>query len=137
MDWSLGILNSLIRIVIGQDVDVSNSLVTTSASGSTCTSAFRACYSSRSTRFQWLALTRADSVSTLRNVDQCTVNDYADGNTDEELCNRWMQLSAFVPFYRNHNTYAALPQEPYRWASVANASRIAIAARYALLPYWV
>jgi alpha-glucosidase len=61
----------------------------------------------------------------------------ADGNTDEELCNRWMQLSAFVPFYRNHNTYAALPQEPYRWDSVANASRIAIAARYAMLPYWV
>ncbi|KAG1814614.1 glycoside hydrolase family 31 protein [Suillus subaureus] len=65
-------------------------------------------------------------------ADTCGFND----NTDEELCNRWMQLSAFVPFYRNHNTYAALPQEPYRWESVANASRIAIAARYSLLPYW-
>src|ERR1700710_172025 len=58
-------------------------------------------------------------------------------NTDEELCNRWMQLSAFMPFCRNHNTYGATPQEPYRWTSVAYASRIAIAARYALLPYWV
>ncbi|KAJ6533997.1 glycoside hydrolase family 31 protein [Mycena vulgaris] len=58
------------------------------------------------------------------------------GNTDEELCNRWMQLSAFMPFYRNHNQRSALSQEPYRWDSVANASRIAIAARYALLPYW-
>ncbi|KAH7923368.1 glycoside hydrolase family 31 protein [Leucogyrophana mollusca] len=58
------------------------------------------------------------------------------GNSDEELCNRWMQLSAFVPFYRNHNTYGAIPQEPYRWPSVANASRIAIAVRYSLLPYW-
>ncbi|EIW75838.1 glycoside hydrolase family 31 protein [Coniophora puteana RWD-64-598 SS2] len=58
------------------------------------------------------------------------------GNTDEELCNRWMMMSAFVPFYRNHNTYAALSQEPYRWDSVANASRIAIAARYSMLPYW-
>ncbi|KAG1879989.1 glycoside hydrolase family 31 protein [Suillus subluteus] len=66
-------------------------------------------------------------------ADTCGFND----NTDEELCNRWMQLSAFVPFYRNHNTNGALPQEPYRWESVANASRIAIAARYAMLPYWV
>ncbi|KAJ8584016.1 glycoside hydrolase family 31 protein [Rhizopogon salebrosus TDB-379] len=57
-------------------------------------------------------------------------------NTDEELCNRWMQLSAFMPFYRSHNTYGAIPQEPYRWPSVAYASRIAIAAKYALLPYW-
>ncbi|KAF9218886.1 glycoside hydrolase family 31 protein [Gyrodon lividus] len=57
-------------------------------------------------------------------------------NTDEELCNRWMQLSAFTPFYRNHNTYGAIPQEPYRWPSVANASRTAIAIRYTLLPYW-
>ena len=48
-----------------------------------------------------------------------------------------MQLSAFTPFYRNHNTYGALPQEPYRWPSVADASRTAIAIRYALLPYWV
>ncbi|TFK70865.1 hypothetical protein BDN72DRAFT_896086 [Pluteus cervinus] len=59
-----------------------------------------------------------------------------DGNTDEELCNRWMQLAAFTPFYRNHNIKGAIPQEPYRWDSVANATRTAIAARYSLLPYW-
>jgi alpha-glucosidase len=47
-----------------------------------------------------------------------------------------MQLSAFHPFYRNHNILGAIPQEPYRWDSVAEASRVAIAARYALLPYW-
>ncbi|KAK2459580.1 hypothetical protein APHAL10511_008390 [Amanita phalloides] len=58
------------------------------------------------------------------------------GNTDEELCNRWMQLSAFMPFYRNHNVKGAIPQEPYRWDSVANASRTAMAIRYSLLPYW-
>ncbi|EIW75810.1 glycoside hydrolase family 31 protein [Coniophora puteana RWD-64-598 SS2] len=58
------------------------------------------------------------------------------GNTTEELCNRWHMLSAFAPFYRNHNG-GSNPQEPYRWPSVANATRIAIAARYALLPYWV
>ena len=58
-------------------------------------------------------------------------------NTDEELCGRWMQLSAFLPFYRNHNIRGAIPQEPYRWDSVASASRTAIAIRYSMLPYWV
>ncbi|KAI0338173.1 glycoside hydrolase family 31 protein [Trametopsis cervina] len=65
-------------------------------------------------------------------ADTCGFN----GNTDEELCNRWMQLSAFMPFYRNHNERGAISQEPYRWDSVANASRIAITQRYSLLPYW-
>ncbi|KAI0800475.1 glycosyl hydrolases family 31-domain-containing protein [Fomes fomentarius] len=65
-------------------------------------------------------------------ADTCGFNE----NTDEELCNRWMQLSAFLPFYRNHNTIGALSQEPYRWDSVAEASRVAMQARYSLLPYW-
>ncbi|KAF5309523.1 hypothetical protein D9619_012366 [Psilocybe cf. subviscida] len=65
-------------------------------------------------------------------ADTCGFN----GNTDEELCNRWMQLAAFTPFYRNHNIKGAISQEPYRWDSVANASRTAIAVRYSLLPYW-
>ena len=64
-------------------------------------------------------------------VDTCGFN----GNSDEELCNRWMQLSAFFPFYRNHNTLTALPQEPYRWSSVIDASKKAMAIRFALLPY--
>ncbi|KAF8965499.1 glycosyl hydrolases family 31-domain-containing protein [Flammula alnicola] len=65
-------------------------------------------------------------------ADTCGFN----GNTDEELCNRWMQLSAFTPFFRNHNIKGAISQEPYRWDSVANASRTTIAIRYSLLPYW-
>ncbi|RDX50567.1 hypothetical protein OH76DRAFT_1512787 [Lentinus brumalis] len=65
-------------------------------------------------------------------ADTCGFND----NTDEELCNRWMQLSAFVPFYRNHNVQGAISQEPYVWESVANASRTAIQVRYSMLPYW-
>jgi alpha-glucosidase len=64
-------------------------------------------------------------------VDTCGFG----GNADEELCNRWMQLSAFFPFYRNHNTLSANSQEAYVWASVADASRKAMAIRYSLLPY--
>ncbi len=44
-------------------------------------------------------------------VDTCGF----DGNADMELCARWMQLSAFFPFYRNHNVLGAAPQEPYVW----------------------
>jgi alpha-glucosidase len=65
-------------------------------------------------------------------ADTCGFN----GNTDEELCNRWMQLSAFFPFYRNHNVLSAIPQEPYRWASVIEASKAAMKIRYAILPYF-
>lgn len=64
-------------------------------------------------------------------VDTCGFN----GNSDMELCARWMQLSAFFPFYRNHNVLAAAPQEPYLWAEVAEATRAAMRVRYALLPY--
>ena len=56
------------------------------------------------------------------------------GNSDEELCNRWMQLSAFFPFYRNHNDIMAIDQEPYVWASVAEAPRPARNVRGACRP---
>lgn len=64
-------------------------------------------------------------------VDTCGFN----GNSDEELCNRWMQLSAFFTFYRNHNVLSANSQEPYVWASVADATKTAMNIRYLLLPY--
>ncbi|CAK7262933.1 hypothetical protein SEPCBS119000_000227 [Sporothrix epigloea] len=64
-------------------------------------------------------------------VDTCGFN----GNTDMELCARWMQLSAFFPFYRNHNVITAASQEPYIWETVAEATRNAMAIRYSLLPY--
>jgi alpha-glucosidase len=46
-----------------------------------------------------------------------------------------MQLSAFFPFYRNHNEIGAIPQEPYRWRSVIDATITAQRVRFALLPY--
>lgn len=64
-------------------------------------------------------------------VDTCGFN----GNTDEELCNRWMQLSAFFPFYRNHNVLSTISQEAYIWSSVIDATKTAMAIRFALLPY--
>lgn len=57
------------------------------------------------------------------------------GNTDYELCSRWMQLSAFFPFYRNHNTITAISQEAYVWESVIEATRTVMSIRYSLLPY--
>ncbi|KAI1420083.1 glycoside hydrolase family 31 protein [Xylaria sp. FL1777] len=64
-------------------------------------------------------------------VDTCGFS----GDASEELCNRWMQLSAFFPFYRNHNNINAISQEPYLWPSVIEASKTAMKIRYALLPY--
>ncbi|KAI9722871.1 MAG: hypothetical protein M1828_004437 [Chrysothrix sp. TS-e1954] len=57
------------------------------------------------------------------------------GNSDYELCTRWMALSAFFPFYRNHNVIASISQEAYVWAATAESSRRAMAIRYSLLPY--
>jgi alpha-glucosidase len=56
-------------------------------------------------------------------------------NTDYQLCSRWMEASAFFPFYRNHNVKATIGQEAYRWSSVAEASRRAMAVRYSMLTY--
>ena len=58
-----------------------------------------------------------------------------DQNADFELCARWMAMDAFFPFYRNHNIKAAIPQEAFRWSSVADATRAAMSIRYSLLPY--
>jgi alpha-glucosidase (family GH31 glycosyl hydrolase) len=57
-------------------------------------------------------------------------------DTTEELCARWMQLGAFYPFSRNHNTEYAMDQEPYLWNSVATASRNAIRQKYSILRYY-
>ncbi|VEU22377.1 DEKNAAC103506 [Brettanomyces naardenensis] len=65
-------------------------------------------------------------------VDVCGFN----GNTDMELCSRWMQLGSFFPFYRNHNYLGAIDQEPYVWEAVTSATKTSMAIRYLLLPYY-
>ncbi|KAJ3332846.1 hypothetical protein HDU93_008915 [Gonapodya sp. JEL0774] len=53
------------------------------------------------------------------------------GDATEELCARWMEVGAFFPFSRNHNSIDASDQEPYRWSVVAEATRRAL--KYTLL----
>lgn len=65
-------------------------------------------------------------------ADVCGFN----GNSDMELCSRWMQLGSFFPFYRNHNVLGAMSQEPYVWEEVLEASKITMNIRYLLLPYY-
>lgn len=58
------------------------------------------------------------------------------GNTTATLCQRWMQLGAFYPFSRNHNSDDCIDQDPVAFGQqVIDSSRTALQIRYSLLPY--
>ncbi|CAH2008235.1 unnamed protein product [Acanthoscelides obtectus] len=68
----------------------------------------------------------------LMGADICGFN----GNTTASLCNRWMQLGAFYPFSRNHNTDDGIDQDPVAMGNlVVSSSKNALRIRYSLLPY--
>ncbi|EHB16913.1 Maltase-glucoamylase, intestinal [Heterocephalus glaber] len=58
------------------------------------------------------------------------------GDAEYEMCVRWMQLGAFYPFSRNHNTIGTRRQDPVAWNSTFEMfSRKVLQTRYTLLPY--
>ncbi|XP_070581151.1 lysosomal alpha-glucosidase-like [Ptychodera flava] len=59
-----------------------------------------------------------------------------EGDTTEELCQRWQQVGAFYPFSRNHNAIGSKDQHPTVFSQDMQAStRKALLIRYTLLPY--
>lgn len=57
-------------------------------------------------------------------------------DAEYEMCARWMQLGAFYPFSRNHNTIGTRRQDPVSWdATFVNISKTVLQTRYTLLPY--
>ncbi|KAM7121734.1 maltase-glucoamylase isoform 1-T3 [Molossus nigricans] len=57
-------------------------------------------------------------------------------DAEYEMCARWMQLGAFYPFSRNHNTIGTRRQDPVSWdAKFANMSQSVLRTRYTILPY--
>ena len=58
------------------------------------------------------------------------------GNTTEELCQRWMQLGAFNPFFRNHNGIRFVDHDPGNFpADIVDSNRRVVQTRYRLNPY--
>ncbi|CAF1394494.1 unnamed protein product [Rotaria sordida] len=59
-----------------------------------------------------------------------------EGNTTEEMCQRWMQLGAFNPFFRNHNGIRFADQDPGNFPpEIIDSNRHVVETRYTLIPY--
>uniref|UniRef100_A0A672ULX4 alpha-glucosidase n=1 Tax=Strigops habroptila TaxID=2489341 RepID=A0A672ULX4_STRHB len=57
-------------------------------------------------------------------------------DSEYQLCIRWMELGAFYPYSRNHNTKGTRRQDPVSWnATFEEISRNVLNIRYTLLPY--
>ena len=58
------------------------------------------------------------------------------GNPSIPLYAKWMELGAFIPYYRNHTAYNTKSAEPWTFGEdVLNITRNYISLRYQLLPY--
>ncbi|XP_072039745.1 sucrase-isomaltase, intestinal-like [Amphiura filiformis] len=65
-------------------------------------------------------------------ADICGFN----GDSNADMCQRWMQLGAFYTFSRNHNGINYKEQDPAAFGDeVARVSRETLEIRYTLLPY--
>jgi len=65
-------------------------------------------------------------------ADICGFN----GDSNEELCLRWMELGSFYPYARNHNGIGYREQDPAVWGDdFADKARSVLRVRYTLLPY--
>ncbi|XP_033631820.1 sucrase-isomaltase, intestinal-like [Asterias rubens] len=65
-------------------------------------------------------------------ADICGFN----GDVNENLCQRWMQLGAFYTFSRNHNGKGYKEQDPAAFGDeLARVSREILEVRYTLLPF--
>ncbi len=58
------------------------------------------------------------------------------GNPTTTLYARWMELGAFIPYYRNHTAFNSKAAEPWTFGEdVLDITRNYISLRYQLLPY--
>ena len=62
------------------------------------------------------------------------------GNSNDNLCARWMSLGSFYPFCRNHRTLLSnVPHEPFAFGINSNTfyiSKISLKIRYSLIRYF-